>query len=312
MLRFATFYLITTAMNMTLANDTRISPVAVVQAQLDAYNAHDVAALLAIYADEAQQFPHPDTLLATGSAQIAARFTARFAASRPQARLLNRIACGKLVIDHEIVDGDTDDGVSAQELVATYEVEQGRIARAWFSFGALTRLRVALPADVPAMEALISRSGIVLSAGFYTPQQAEAVTRHVFGVDTQLVADQTYFVIERDGLMLACGGWSRRATLYGADRAKSGPDPLLDPASQPGRIRAFFVEPAAARQGLGSMLMRHCERQAEAGGFAALELAATLPGVPLYLASGFAVTEEFHLDLPDDIKLPLARMHKRL
>lgn len=297
---------------MALANDTRISPTAVVQAQLDAYNAHDVPALLAIYADDAQQFQHPDTLLATGSAQIGPRFTARFAASRPQAQLLNRIACGKLVIDHEIVHGDTPDGVSAQELVATYEVEQGRIARAWFSFGALTRLRVALPADVPAMNALIARSGVALSAGFYTQEQAEAVTRHVFGVDTQLVADRTYFVIERDGAMLACGGWSRRATLYGADRAKSGPDQLLDPASQPGRIRAFFVEPSAARQGLGSMLMRHCERQALAAGFTALELAATLPGVPLYLASGFAVTEDFYLDLPDNIKLPLARMHKRL
>ena len=297
---------------MALANDTLISPTAVVQAQLDAYNAHDVPALLAIYADDAQQFQHPDTLLAQGGAQIGPRFTARFAASRPRAQLLNRIACGKLVIDHEIVHGDTDDGVSAQELVATYEVEQGRISRAWFSFGPLTRLRVALPADVPAMNALIARSGVALSAGFYTQEQAEAVTRHVFGVDTQLVADRTYFVIERDGAMLACGGWSQRATLYGADRAKSGPDPLLDPASQPGRIRAFFVEPGAARQGLGSMLMRHCERQALAAGFTALELAATLPGVPLYLASGFAVTEDFYLDLPDDIKLPLARMHKRL
>lgn len=297
---------------MTLANDTRISPLAVVQAQLDAYNAHDVDALLAIYADDAQQFQHPDTLLATGSAQIGPRFSARFAASRPQAQLLNRIACGKLVIDHEIVHGDTPDGVSTQELVATYEVEQGRIARAWFSFGTLTRLRVAVTDDVPAMNALIVRSGVALSAGFYTQEQAEAVTRHVFGVDTQLVADQTYFVIERDGVMLACGGWSRRATLYGADRAKSGPDPLLDPARQAGRIRAFFVEPSAARQGLGSMLMRHCERQALAAGFTSLELAATLPGVPLYLASGFAVTEEFHLDLPGDIKLPLARMRKRL
>eukprot|EP01133_Synstelium_polycarpum_P026569 gene26569-31953_t len=178
---------------MALANDTRISPTAVVQAQLDAYNAHDVPALLAIYADDAQQFQHPDTLLATGSAQIGPRFTARFAASRPQAQLLNRIACGALVIDHEIVHGVTDDGVSAQELVATYEVAQGRICRAWFSFGALTQLRVALPADVPAMEALIARSGVQLSAGFYTPAQAQAVTRHVFGVDTQLLADGTYF-----------------------------------------------------------------------------------------------------------------------
>ena len=110
------------------------SPTTVVQAQLDAYNAHDVAALLAIYADDVQQFQHPDTLLAQGSAQIAARFTTRFAASRPQARLLNRIACGKLVIDHEIVTSITEQGTTEQELVATYEVVDGRIARAWFSF----------------------------------------------------------------------------------------------------------------------------------------------------------------------------------
>lgn len=110
------------------------SPTTVVQAQLDAYNAHDVAALLAIYADDVQQFQHPDTLLAQGSAQIAARFTTRFAASRPQARLLNRIACGKLVIDHEIVTSITEQGTTEQELVATYEVVDGRIARVWFSF----------------------------------------------------------------------------------------------------------------------------------------------------------------------------------
>ena len=110
------------------------TPTDVVQAQLDAYNAHDVAALVAIYADNVQQFQHPDVLLAEGSAQIAARFTARFAASRPQARLLNRIACGKLVIDHEVITSVTDQGTTEQELVATYEVVDGRIARAWFSF----------------------------------------------------------------------------------------------------------------------------------------------------------------------------------
>ena len=110
------------------------TPTDVVQAQLDAYNAHDVAALVAIYADDVRQFQHPDVLLAEGSAQMAARFTARFAASRPQARLLNRIACGKLVIDHEIVTSVTDTGTTEQELVATYEVVDGRIARAWFAF----------------------------------------------------------------------------------------------------------------------------------------------------------------------------------
>lgn len=112
-----------------MTNLLHAAPAAIVQTQLDACNAHDVSALLAIYADDAQQFQHPDTLLATGGAQIGPAFTARFAASKPHAQLLNRIACGKLVIDHEIVHGDTDDGVSAQELAATYEVEQGRISR---------------------------------------------------------------------------------------------------------------------------------------------------------------------------------------
>jgi GNAT superfamily N-acetyltransferase len=173
-------------------------------------------------------------------------------------------------------------------------------------------LRAAQPADIPRMEALIARSGIELSAGFYTPEQAQAVTRHVFGVDTQLVADQTYFLIERDGVALACGGWSKRSTLFGADRAKTGPDPLLDPASQPARIRAFFVSPDAARQGLGRMLLRHCTEQAAAAGFHALELAATMPGVPLYEAAGFKMLERIELALPGGVQVPLARMRKEI
>ncbi|MBA5604150.1 GNAT family N-acetyltransferase [Duganella sp. FT3S] len=173
-------------------------------------------------------------------------------------------------------------------------------------------LRIAQACDIPAMEALIARSGIELSAGFYTPAQAQAVTRHVFGVDTQLVADQTYFLIERDGEALACGGWSKRSTLFGADRAKTGPDPLLDPACEPARIRAFFVSPDAARQGLGRRLLRHCTEQAAAGGFRALELAATMPGVPLYEAEGFAVVERIELALPGGVHVPLARMRKEI
>ena len=178
--------------------------------------------------------------------------------------------------------------------------------------GTGTQLRLARADDIANMEALIARSGIVLSAGFYTEAQAAAVTRHVFGVDTQLVADQTYFVIERDGVLVACGGWSKRATLFGSDRAKTGPDPLLDPATQPARIRAFFVEPSMARQGLGRMLIEHCQAQARAAGFHALELAATMPGVPLYAACGFDVTERFEIDLPGNVKVPLARMRKAI
>ena len=173
-------------------------------------------------------------------------------------------------------------------------------------------LRTALASDIPAMEALIARSGIELSEGFYTPEQAQAITRHVFGVDTQLVADHTYFVIEQAGELLACGGWSKRSTLFGADRAKTGPDPLLDPASQPARIRAFFVSPDAARQGLGRMLLRHCTEQAAAAGFRALELAATMPGVPLYEAAGFTILERMELALPGGVQVPLARMRKEI
>lgn len=287
-------------------------PEAVVQAQLDAYNAHDVDALSAIYADDAQQFQHPATLLAQGSAQIRERFASRFAVAKPHAHLVKRIVAGNMVIDHEIVSSVSAEGPGSVELVAMYQVEDGRIAKAWFIFGAKTQLRLAQTSDIAGMEALIARSGIELSAGFYSEAQAAAVTRHVFGVDSQLVADQTYFLIERDGVLAACGGWSKRATLFGSDRAKTGPDPLLDPATQAARIRAFFVEPSMARQGLGRMLMEHCQRQAAVAGFTTMELAATMPGVPLYLASGFELAERFQIDLPDDIQVPLARMRKTI
>lgn len=176
----------------------------------------------------------------------------------------------------------------------------------------MTTLRLATREDIPVLEALIARSGIALSRGFYTDEQAQAVTRHVFGVDTQLILDGTYFVIERDGVALACGGWSRRATLFGADRMKGAADPLLDPATQPGRIRAFFVDPAAARQGLGTMLIRHCEAEAARAGFHTLEMAATMPGAPLYRSAGYETVEEIELDLPGGVKVPLARMRKRI
>jgi GNAT superfamily N-acetyltransferase len=173
-------------------------------------------------------------------------------------------------------------------------------------------LRTAQPSDIPRLEALITRSGIALSAGFYSEEQAAALTRHVFGVDSQLIADQTYFAIEQSGELVACGGWSKRGTLFGADRVKKGPDPLLDPATEPARIRAFFVEPRMARRGLGRLLMEHCTHEALAAGFHALELASTMPGEPLYLAAGFHVTERFELTLPGDIRVPLSRMRKEL
>ncbi|BBB63441.1 N-acetyltransferase [Undibacterium sp. KW1] len=174
------------------------------------------------------------------------------------------------------------------------------------------KIRCATEADITAMQALIARSAIQLSASFYTPEQAQALLTHVFGVDTQLIDDQTYFVIEEQGSMLACGGWSKRKTLFGGDQAKQGVDNLLDPAIDAARIRAFFVEPKAARRGLGSLLLEHCSTQAQAAGFRVLELAATMPGEPLYLACGFTVFERFDLGLPGGVVAPLSRMRKQL
>jgi len=176
---------------------------------------------------------------------------------------------------------------------------------------ATPRLRPARPDDVPALEALIARSGLGLSGGFYTDEQAAAITRHVYGVDSQLIADGTYFVIEREGVPVACGGWSKRSTLFGGDRAKADADPLLDPATQAGRIRAFFVDPSCARQGLATMLLTHCERMAALDGFSELEMAATMPGVPFYRDAGYATVEEFTI-APGGVEVRLARMRKRL
>jgi GNAT superfamily N-acetyltransferase len=158
-------------------------------------------------------------------------------------------------------------------------------------------LRPALEVDVPVLRALIERSAAALSVGFYTQQQTDSVTREVFGVDSQLVADGTYYVIETDGAIVACGGWGKRSTSFGGDQAKSAPERLLDPATEAAKIRAFFVDPEWARRGLGSMLMTHCAAQAAAAGFGMLELVSTMPGEPLYRALGFTEVERFDLML---------------
>ncbi|HYL20365.1 MAG TPA: GNAT family N-acetyltransferase [Gemmatimonadales bacterium] len=177
---------------------------------------------------------------------------------------------------------------------------------------AMNRVRLAQPNDVADLQALIARSARGLSVGYYTPAQTEAAVRYVFGVDSQLIADRTYFVIENEGRVVACGGWSRRRTLFGGDQAKAGPDPLLDPATEPARIRAFFVDPQMARRGLGRLLMSECISAARAAGFGALELVSTLPGEPLYLATGFSVIERFDLALPGDVLVPVTKMRLTL
>jgi GNAT superfamily N-acetyltransferase len=174
-------------------------------------------------------------------------------------------------------------------------------------------IRPARQADIPVLQKLIERSGIGLSVGFYTPEQAEAVTREVFGVDTQLVEDGTYFAIEDGQRIVACGGWSKRSTPYGGDKHKSAPDRLLDPAAEAAKIRAFFVDPGMERQGLGSLLMRTCTEHALAAGFHALELTATMPGVPLYAAHGFTPVSELALSLGGGkVTVPLTLMRKAI
>ncbi|RSZ55275.1 GNAT family N-acetyltransferase [Massilia atriviolacea] len=173
-------------------------------------------------------------------------------------------------------------------------------------------IRLARMSEKPLLEALIARSGIGLADGFYTPQEALAITREVFGVDSALVEDGTYFAIEDDGVVVACGGWSRRATDFGGDGAKHGTDRLLDPATEPARIRAFFVDPSMARRGLGGMLLNHCMAAAAQAGFTSLELVSTMPGEPLYLAHGFAAIEPIALRLSGGVIVRLTRMGRRL
>ena len=149
-----------------------------------------------------------------------------------------------------------------------------------------------------------------LSTGFYDDVQIESALRFLFGVDTSLVEDGTYHVVEIEGLVVAAGGWSRRRTLFGGDRWKRGVDEVLDPSREPARIRAFFVHPAWSRRGLGRLLFESCRREASVAGFRRLELMATLPGEPLYRALGFAADERVALELPDGVRVQLVRMSR--
>jgi GNAT superfamily N-acetyltransferase len=176
----------------------------------------------------------------------------------------------------------------------------------------MTSIRRALLTEVPQLNALIADSATELSRGYYTPIQIEALITHVFGVDTQLIVDGTYYVIEGDDRLAACGGWSGRRTLFGGDQAKGASDPLLDPATEAARIRAFFVHPTCARQGLGRALLLHCEAAARAAGFRRTELMATLPGVPLYRALGYDVLEPVVHGLPDGQRVDFVRMGRAL
>jgi GNAT superfamily N-acetyltransferase len=170
--------------------------------------------------------------------------------------------------------------------------------------------RLATFEDIPALNEMIALSVRGLSRDYYSPNQIESAIKYVFGVDTQLVTDGTYYVAELDNTIVGCGGWSKRNTLYGGDQHKEIEDPLLDPKRDAARIRAFFVHPAYARQGIGRNIINVCETSAKNNGFNSFELGATLPGVPLYTSMGYQTIERIDALLPDGELLGIVKMRK--
>lgn len=159
---------------------------------------------------------------------------------------------------------------------------------------------------------MIEQSVRGLSTADYSSEQIDAAMTYVFGVDTQLIADGTYYVIDGPDGPVACGGWSYRQTLYGGDQTKTAPDGTLDPRTDAARIRAYFVHPDWTRRGLASLLFHTCARAAFDSGFRQFELMATLPGVPLYAALGFAEQERVTDTLANGIPVPFVRMTRML
>ncbi len=172
------------------------------------------------------------------------------------------------------------------------------------------RLRKAVLADVPSLSALIERSARGLSADDYRPAQIEGALRGAFGVDTQLLLDETYFVVEDAAEFVGCGGWSFRSTLFGGDSRADRDASVLDPATQPARIRAFFVDPGHARRGIGTLLLERCESEARARGFTAVELMATLPGVKLYSVRGYVAMPMVKFDVGHGESIEFVPMRK--
>jgi len=193
------------------------------------------------------------------------------------------------------------------------------------------RIRKAVVTEIPVLRELIEASVRGLQVQDYTPAQMEGALETVFGVDIQLIEDGTYFVAEaraaegqskaekadgaknvRSGWTIAgCGGWSKRKTLYGSDHWTGREDALLDPQRDAAKIRAFFVHPAWARQGIGSRILEACEMAASAAGFASYEMGATLTGAKLFGVKGYVAVEEIEVPLKGGLTLPVIRMAKR-
>ena len=176
-------------------------------------------------------------------------------------------------------------------------------------------LRLATDADIPTLHALIEASVRGLQAGDYTPEQMEGALGTVLGLDTQLIQDRTYFVAEAaDGQgsvrIAGCGGWSKRKTLFGADRGPGREPEMLDPATDAAKVRAIFVHPEFARQGLGSRILATVEEAARAAGFRRYEMGSTLTGVPLYRLKGYVEIERIGVPLANGETLPVVKMVK--
>jgi GNAT superfamily N-acetyltransferase len=178
-------------------------------------------------------------------------------------------------------------------------------------------IRPAVAADIPILRELIDASVRQLQAQDYSPPQIESALRTVFGVDSQLVADGTYLLVQtvppvgpEMPIIVACGGWSKRKTLYGGDRWRARQDDLLDPRTDAAKIRAFFIHPDWARRGIGTMLLDACESAARAAGFTRYEMGATLTGVKLFQARGYVAIERLEVPLESGITLPVIHMIK--
>ncbi len=177
-------------------------------------------------------------------------------------------------------------------------------------------IRKATAADAPRLREVIEASVRGLQSRDYSPAQIEGALQSVYGVDSQLIADGTYFVVEssqpESKEIVACGGWSKRKTLYGGDQFAGREDSLLNPALDAAKIRAFFVHPDWARQGIGSLILQACENAAQQAGFTRLEMGATLSGVAFYKAKGYVAIENQQAPLGNGEVLPIVRMGKKL
>ena len=173
-------------------------------------------------------------------------------------------------------------------------------------------IRKARMEEREAIQQLIAASARLLSREHYTDAQIEAAIATIFGVDTTLIEDGTYFVAEIQGQLAGSGGWSKRKTLFGGDQYSSRDVDYIDPESEPAKIRAFFIHPDHARKGIARAILSRCEDEARAQRFRALELMATLPGIEFYKSCGFVETGNFDLDLTDSVKLELVPMRKEL